>query len=103
MFMNPGQGQFSGSTLHHGSSRQLLTKNGGITTNNNQSSEEPGQFAMAGNQGTPVTDNLVEGLKRDIKIYVEKCSMIVISSKKSAEESKARARARDEQLIDLEW
>ena len=29
--------------------------------------------------------------------------MIVISSKKSAEESKARARARDEQLIDLEW
>ena len=58
---------------------------------------------MAGNQGTPVTDNLVEGLKRDIKIYVEKCSMIVISSKKSAEESKARARARDEQLIDLEW
>ena len=51
----------------------------------------------------PVTDSLVEGLKRDIKIYVEKCSMIVISSKKSAEESKARARARDEQLIDLEW
>jgi len=29
--------------------------------------------------------------------------MIVISSKKSAEESKGRARARDEQLIDLEW
>ena len=29
--------------------------------------------------------------------------MIVISSKKNAEESKARARARDEQLIDLEW
>ena len=29
--------------------------------------------------------------------------MIVISSKKSAEENKARARARDEQLIDLEW
>lgn len=29
--------------------------------------------------------------------------MIVISSKKSAEESKSRARARDEQLIDLEW
>ena len=50
-----------------------------------------------------VTDNLVEGLKRDIRIYVEKCSMIVISSKKSAEENKARARARDEQLIDLEW
>jgi len=51
----------------------------------------------------PVTDNLVEGLKRDIRIYVEKCSMIVISSKKSAEENKQRARARDEQLIDLEW
>ena len=29
--------------------------------------------------------------------------MLVISAKKSAEESKARARARDEQLIDLEW
>ena len=59
---------------------------------------------FAGASGpVPVTDSLVEGLKRDIRIYVEKCSMIVISSKKSAEESKARARARDEQLIDLEW
>ena len=29
--------------------------------------------------------------------------MIVISSKKSAEEGRNRARARDEQLIDLEW
>ena len=45
----------------------------------------------------------MEGLKRDIRIYVEKCQMIVISSKKNAEESRARARARDEQLIDLEW
>ena len=50
-----------------------------------------------------MTDNLVEGLKRDIRIYVEKCSMLVISSKKMAEESKIRARMRDEQLIDLEW
>ena len=51
----------------------------------------------------PITDNIVEGLKRDIRLYVEKCQMIVISSRKNAEESKARARARDEQLIDLEW
>ena len=54
-------------------------------------------------QNQPVTDNQVEGLKRDIRLYVEKCQMIVIGSRKNAEESKARARARDEQLIDLEW
>ena len=37
MFLNPSQGQFSGSTLHHGSSRHLLgNKNGGqIGTGNN--------------------------------------------------------------------
>ena len=65
------------------------------------------QPAMTGTTSSqavqPVTDNIVEGLKRDIRLYVEKCQMIVISSRKNAEESKARARARDEQLIDLEW
>lgn len=96
MFLgNPSQGQFSGSTLHHGSSQHLLNNGKALQSNTaaKQSSEEAASFAPP---QVAVTDNLVEGLKRDIRMYVEKCSMIVISSKTSAEESKARARARDE-------
>ena len=53
--------------------------------------------------GGQVNDSLVEGLKRDIRIYIEKCSVLVATSKQSQLENQERARQRDEQVIDLEW
>jgi len=42
-------------------------------------------------------------LKRDIKLFIEKCALIVTQSKTMSEENKLRARQRDEEIIDLEW
>ena len=92
MFANPSQNAFSGSTLHEASSKQF------------QISENKEQKVRPNiRHGNQVTDSLVEGLKRDIRIYIEKCSMLVTASKQNQQENQERARQRDEQLIDLEW
>ena len=76
MFANPSQNAFSGSTLHEASSKQF------------QISENKEQKVRPNiRHGNQVTDSLVEGLKRDIRIYIEKCSMLVTTSKQNQQEN----------------